>query len=292
MHTAVVTRALFFFCIFASALGAAQLIDETHGFRVETPENLPKARIDPARYPDTLYMYAEAERGGLVLQFMLLPEELRQPQGSPPRNTAGAAEVQVLWRGYTLARRHRYFAGTQAQAVEISVDVPVAKRGVRVALTGPVKRETEMVGLFTFVLEHFEARSNWTIRDVGGAPGPLPPSSRGEETGDSADSQTDPTIGIAAAIALILGFVGGWWLRGLGARPIALLPPVAEPPKPEPPLIVIPAPIVAKAPAPAAPVKRPPDETDPGMAIPKCRVCGAGIREGKKVCMNCGSEVY
>lgn len=284
MHTRAVARLLMLLCVFACNLGAVQLTDDANGFRVEIPEGLAKVRVDAARYPDTLHIYAEAERGGALLQFMQLPEELRQPQGNPPKDSSAPAEVPVLWRGHKLMRRHRYFAS--AQAVEISADVPVARRGIRIALTGPTRREIELVGMFSFVLEHFDARSNWTP-SAAALPGPSAPAAPVEDAPQSTQSQPDATAAIAAVIALVLGFVGGWWLRGLGARPVAQTPTV-ELPRPEPPK----SPTVVPAARPSVAAQKPPDETDPGNATPKCRVCGAEIRAGKKVCMNCGSEVF
>jgi hypothetical protein len=295
MHTGgggCVLRVLLISVVFCGALGALELADEANNFRVEVPDSLPKVRHDPARFPDTLYMFAEPERGGVLLQLMLLPEELKQVNPVP---SAAAVEIAVLWKGLTLARRHRYFAaGAQGQAVEIAADVPVVKRGIRISITGPARRETELVGIFAFVLEHFEARSNWALQPSGASrTGPPPaPDSTGSDANEQPESSSNAMAGIAATIALVLGFFGGWWLRGLGARPVppsTEVLPKLEPPgsKPLPPKPVV---VVAKTPEPIP--KKKPDETDPGVVALKCRVCGAEVRVGRKVCLNCGSEIF
>ena len=277
-----------FLLLLAPALFATPLINEEHGFRCEVPESLAKVRVDAARFPTTLHMFAEPERGGAVLQFMLLAAELEQGAKTPTQ--PGSREFSVLWKGYTLLRHQRTLnAGTANAAFEVFVDVPVSKRGIRIALTGPARREVELVGTFMFVLEHFEASTNWKSPDEPRSSGPPPPPGAAptQLAEEPVDDSSDLKAGLAVSISLVIGFALGWWLRGQTHKPAAPL----ESPKPELPKPA-PTPAVAtKTPAAAAPPPKPPDETDPGQPA-RCRVCGAQTRLGKKKCMNCGSEIF
>lgn len=284
-------RILILCLLFAPVLSALPLNDSEHGFRAEIPDSMPAARIDKARFPNTLHMFAEQERGGAVLQFVLLPEEI--PQGASTAN--GPRDVAVNWKGHSLMRRQRVLSpGTAHAASELFVDVPVVKRGIRIALTGPVKRETELVGLFVSVLERFDAQSNWkTGPDVSNSMPPRPAVIGDEPARESEEGLPHALAGLAVGIAMVLGFAAGWWLRGQGAAaPAAVKPPgttaiapseKTAAPKTEP----LPPPSFA---APSPPPK-PPDETDPGQPA-KCRVCGEPTRPGRKKCMNCGSEIF
>lgn len=281
-------RILILCLLFSPALSALPLIDDEHGFRAEVPDSLPAARVDKARFPNTLHMFAEPERGGVVLQFVLLPEELPQGASAP----AGPRDMQVNWKGHALIRHLRTLSPGTAHAVtELYVDVPVAKRAIRIALTGPVRREAELVGLFTSVLERFDARSNWKTGAEGASGLPPPPTPIGDEPAkDSDEGMPTALAGLAVALALVLGFAAGWWLRGQGAAtppavapaPVALKADTAKlPPAPKmEPAVAPPAPVPVqeKAPAPDAPAK--------------CRVCGVEVRAGRKKCMNCGSEIF
>lgn len=276
--------------LFAPVLSALPLNDSEHGFRVEIPDSMPAARIDKARFPNTLHMFAEKERGGAVLQFVLLTEEI--PQGTSGAN--GPRDVAVNWKGHSLMRRQRVLSpGTAYAASELYVDVPVIKRGIRIALTGPVKRETELVGLFTSVLERFDAQSNWKTGLDLSNPMPPPPAVIGDEPAREGDEGLPHALaGLAVGMAMVLGFAAGWWLRGQGtAATAAVKPPgtaaIAPPEKAATKSEPLPPPSAA---APSPPPK-PPDETDLGQPA-KCRVCGEPTRPGRKKCMNCGSEIF
>jgi hypothetical protein len=154
-----------------------------------------------------------------------------------------------------------------------------------------VRREPELVGLFTSVLERFDARSNWKTGAEGASGLPPPPTPIGDEPAKESDEGMPAAVaGFAVALALVLGFAAGWWLRGQGsaAVPLATNAPVAfkpEPPKLQP--VSKPEPVIA--PPAAAPV---PEKTPAPDAPAKCRVCGVEVRAGRKKCMNCGSEIF
>lgn len=272
--------------LLAGALHGAPLVNDDWGFRTEVPDSMPAVKVDSARLPNTLHMFAEPERGGAVLQFLLLPDEL--PQGG---ETPSPRDATVNWKGHTLIRRQRALSpGTSHAGVEIYVDVPVARRGIRISLSGAARRETELLGLFMSVLERFDARTNWKAPGEAVSSGPPPPPalpSRANEVPENEGVSTT-TAALAMMAALVFGFVAGWWMRGVGAdrQPAPIVaPPVGlkvEAAKPAP----------KAPPAAAAAPKRAPDETDPGVAVVRCRVCGEVVREGRKKCMACGAEVY
>ncbi len=282
-----VLRILILCLLFSPAMSALPLVDQEHGFRAEVPDSLPAAQIDKARFPNTVHMFAEPERGGVVLQFVLLPEELQQGTSA----AMGPRDMKVNWKGHTLIRHLRTLSpGTAHAATELYADVPVAKRAIRIALTGPVKREPELVGLFTSVLERFDAQSNWKS-GAEGASGLPPPTPIGDEPAKEIDDGMPTALaGLAVTLALVLGFAAGWWLRGQGVAAPPAVAGLAVAVKPEAPRL----PPAAKAePVVAPPVTAPAPQKAPAPdATPRCRVCGVEVRAGRKKCMNCGSEIF